>query len=74
MKKVRDDSSEDAVARKWRMQQRYKKVRFFTYPKTFSTWTGFGFSLHDDDKEDDKEEEEVEEDEEENEDKGKEEE
>ena len=71
MKKVRDDSSEDAVARKWRMQQRYKKVRFFTYPKTFSTWTGFGFSLHDDDKkEDEEEEEEVKE--EEKEDEGKE--
>ena len=50
MKKVRDDSSEDAVAREWRMQQRYKKARFCTYPKTFSTWTGFGFSLDGDDK------------------------
>ena len=52
------------------MQQRYKKVRFFTCPKTFFTWTGFGFSLHDDDKEED--EEEVGEDEEEKEDEGKE--
>ena len=55
-KKVRERSSEDAVARKWRMQQRYKKVRFFTCPKTFSTWTGFGFSLHDDDKKEEEEE------------------
>ena len=71
MKKVRDDSSEDAVAREWRMQQRYKKAIFCTYPKTFSTWTGFGFSLHDDDKkEDEEEEEEVKE--EEKEDEGKE--
>ena len=56
MKKVRDDSSEDAVAREWRMQQRYKKAIFCTYPKTFSTWTGFGFSLHDDDKKEEEEE------------------
>ena len=56
MKKVRDDSSEDAVAREWRMQQRYKKAIFCTYPKTFSMWTGFGFSLHDDDKKEEEEE------------------
>ena len=59
MKKVRDDSSEDAVARKWRMQQRCKKVRFFTRPKTFSTRAGLGFPLHDDYKEEEEEEEEV---------------
>ena len=71
MKKVRDDSSEDVVAREWRMQQRYKKARFCTYPETFSTWSGFGFSLLDDDKkENEEEEEEVKE--EEKEDEGKE--
>ena len=32
------------------MQQRYKKVRFFTCPKTFFEWAGIDFSLHDDDK------------------------
>ena len=63
MKKVRDDSSEDAVAREWRMQQRYKKARFCTYPKTFSTWTGFGFSLQDDDKKEEEVKEEEKEDE-----------
>ena len=72
MKKVRDDSSEDAVAREWRMQQRYKKARFCTYLKTFSTWTGFGVSLHNDDKKEDDEEEEEEVKEEEKEDEGKE--
>ena len=39
------------------LQQWYKKVRFFTCPKTFSTWAGFGFPLHDDDKEEEDEEE-----------------
>ena len=44
------------------------------YPKTFSTWTGFGFSLHDEDKKEDEEDEEEEEEvkEEEKEDEGKE--
>ena len=28
------------------LQERYKKVRFFTYAKTFFTWTGFVFRLH----------------------------
>ena len=57
MRKVRNNSSEDAVARQWRMHQRYEKIRFFTCPKTFSTWVGFGFPLHDDDKEEEDEEE-----------------
>ena len=39
------------------LQQRHKKVRFFTCPKTFFTWPGSGFPLHDDDKEEDKKEE-----------------
>ena len=48
------------------LQERYKKVRFFTFPKTFFTWAGFGFPLiHDDDKEEDKEEDEEDEEEEE---------
>ena len=64
MKKVRDDSSEDNVARYWRMQKRYKKVRLFSCPKTFFKGIGFGFPLHDDDKEEDEEEEKVDEDEE----------
>ena len=58
VKKARNDSAEDAVARVWRMHQRYRKSRFCTYPKIFSTWTSFGFSLHDDDKKEDEEEEE----------------
>ena len=45
------------------LQQRYKKVRFFTCPKTFFTWAGFGLPLHDDVKEEDEKEEGEEEDE-----------
>ena len=40
------------------MHPKYKKVRFFTCPKTFSMWTDFGFPLHNDDKEEDDDEEE----------------
>ena len=48
------------------LQQRYKKVRLFTYLKTFSTWAGIDFPLHDDDKQKkDEEEKEKEKDEEE---------
>ena len=39
------------------LKQWYKKVRFFTCPKTFFSWAGFGFPLHADDKEEDEEEE-----------------
>ena len=39
------------------LQERYKQVRFFTCPKTFFTWAGFGFPLHDDDMKEDKDEE-----------------
>ena len=35
------------------LQQWYKKVRCFTCPKTFFKWAGFGFPLHDGDKEED---------------------
>ena len=48
------------------MNPRYKKVRFFTCPRAFFTWTDSGFSLYNDDKEEDKEEEEDEEEVEEN--------
>ena len=48
-----------------KLQERYKKVRFFTFPKTFFTWAGFGFPLlHDDDKEEDDKKDEEEEEEE----------
>ena len=50
------------------LQQRYKKVRFFTCPKTFFTWAGIDFPLHDDDKQKEDEEEKEEEEEEEEED------
>ena len=68
--KIMDDLSENPAARKWSCnKQRYKKVRFFTCPKTFFIWAGIDFPLHDDDKykddEEEKEEEEEEEDEEE---------
>ena len=33
------------------LQQRYKKVRYFSSPRTFFTWAGFGFRLHDVDEE-----------------------
>ena len=55
-----DDLSEDAAARKWSCKKGTKKVRFFTCAKTFFTWTGFGFRLHD--MEEDEEEGEDEED------------
>ena len=42
-------------------RQKYSKVKFFTCPKTFFTWAGMDFPLHDDGKqmedEDEKEEE-----------------
>ena len=43
------------LLKKIELQQRYKKVRFFTCPNTFSMSTGFGFPLPDDDKKDDEE-------------------
>ena len=39
------------------LQQRYKKVRFFTCPKTFFLWAGIDFPLNDDDKQKEDEEE-----------------
>ena len=45
------------------MHPRYKMVRFFTCPKTFSAQTDFGFPLHNDDKEEVEEKEEEQEDE-----------
>ena len=47
------------------LEQRYKKVRFFTWPNTFFTLAGIDFLLHDDDKQTDDEEEKEEEEEEE---------
>ena len=47
------------------LEQRYKKVRFFTWPNTFFTLAGIDFLLHDDDKQTDDEEEKDEEEEEE---------
>ena len=46
------------------LQQSYKKVRFFTFPKIFFTWAGVDFPLHNDDKEGEEVEEEEEDDEE----------
>ena len=47
------------------LEQRYKKVRFFTWPNTFFTLASIDFLLHDDDKQTDDEEEKEEEEEEE---------
>ena len=46
------------------LQQRYKKVRFFTYPKTFFIWAGIDFPLYDDNRQKEDEEEKEEEEEE----------
>ena len=57
------------------LQQRYKKVRFFTCLKTFFIWAGIDFPFHNADKqkedEDDKEEEAEKEEEEQEEDEEK---
>ena len=37
------------------LQQRYKKVRFFTCPKTFFTWASIDFPLYDDEDEEEEE-------------------
>ena len=39
------------------LEQRYKTVRFFTWPNTFFTLASIDFLLHDDDKQTDDEEE-----------------
>ena len=50
------------------LEQRYKTVRFFTWPNTFFTLAGIDFFLHDDDKQTDDEEEKEEEEEDDDED------
>ena len=42
-----------------KLEKTYKKVRFFTRPKTYFSWTGVGFQ--EEEQEEDEEEEDVEE-------------